>query len=529
MKFKIVCFLLFVANYSFSQIEVGHLIDINKCQINGYFDEDDYSPKKVIKIEHNIGGDKFSPGYYYDLNNVKIEGYLKYSQYNTNFKFKNLKNDQSEKTIEPTDCISYVIGKDSFIVIQDFDIYRDLGKFRIVEKSFVEVLDEVGNLTFYKHVNVGFNNTILVSYLYENKQLPREYKCFPKGFSKFKEPAINVFGKFEYLKNKIEIGGYDINDVPTLIKLFKYRLKSEEKTNVYFSQYWDEAEKADNPIYYAQVDILRDSIYDLKYYSVESNKLLFSGQFSSLYPHKKQGQFIGYYPSGIERKKINYVNDVIRDELINHFNGNKRYLYLSNNFDELKLKNVYDINGTNILDVNGNGKEIFYDSILNRELNNEYLKFKLVKSYYIDSLGNKVFMLSKRNAKIVGFGFLNDSINKILKYPKKSILSNNHGVLLLKCLIDSNGYVKSMKIIKGIDAEIDSLTLSKLTILKTNQYFRPGKQDKVKVRQELIIPIEFAINGFSRYSSNYNYNNMFMMQHQMMMQNSIPHHVPVFR
>ena len=47
-------------------------------------------------------------------------------------------------------------------------------------------------------------------------------------------------------------------------------------------------------------------------------------------------------------------------------------------------------------------------------------------------------------------------------------------------------------------------------------------QNKKAVKQEVLIPFDFSIKGFSRYRSNYNYmwihhNNM-MMHQQMMMQ-----------
>ena len=72
-----------------------------------------------------------------------------------------------------------------------------------------------------------------------------------------------------------------------------------------------------------------------------------------------------------------------------------------------------------------------------------------------------------------------------------------------------------MKVIKGMDAECDSSVLNILSYFKTSKEWNLAKINKEKVAQELIIPIDFSIKGFSRYRSNYN--NSWMM-HQMMQQ-----------
>lgn len=136
-------------------------------------------------------------------------------------------------------------------------------------------------------------------------------------------------------------------------------------------------------------------------------------------------------------------------------------------------------------------------------------------SYFVDLSKRKVYQFCDKNARLKFKGSLEFKLDKII-YPDNSIKNFNHGCILIKCIIEPSGLTSNIQIIKGIDPECDSLVLQILSHFKTDKEWKPAKVDKVEVAQELIIPIDFLISGFSRYKNNYD--NSWMIQQQMQQQ-----------
>lgn len=95
-----------------------------------------------------------------------------------------------------------------------------------------------------------------------------------------------------------------------------------------------------------------------------------------------------------------------------------------------------------------------------------------------------------------------------------SIRNYDHGIVLVKCIVEPTGLVSDIQIIKGLNPECDSLISNYLAIMSKEKTWTPAMIAKQKVIQEIVIPVDFAISGFSRYRNNYNY---FWMQNNMMM------------
>jgi hypothetical protein len=512
MKNKLILLYLFFltsnlfSQYNFDNYEIGYYFDVNHQIIDGYYDEN-YQPKNPLKLSYTTG-DYFTPGYYYDLNNKKISGLIRYVQRNTFFKFKSDRK-ADQQTITPYDCVGYVIGLDSFAVIEDFSVEREIGGFQSSEKEFAEVIDQVDNLTFYKHTRVGSDN-IVYTYLVKDGNAGN-YTSFPKGINKFKKISVQIFGEFESLKTQILSEKYDASDIPTMVKLLKYKRKYDKKEKIHYTSSWDETEDTHKSAYYASIESLKDSVFHLKFY-FNNGVPIYEGDIYSFCPRKRTGDFIWYYPSGTIRKKINYLNNKPQETTTYFRNGNIHYIYKTEN-KACSYSAVFNLNGEKILDNSGCGTEVFYDSIANRKITYKFSHYKLISAYFLDSNNRRVYQLCKKNARLQP---MQERMEEQVEYPYKSLLNFNHGFVLLKCIVEPSGLTSEMRILKSLDAECDSSIMNFLSFIKTKKNWIVAKVEKEKVPQELIIPVHFSIEGFSRSGNNSNAYSAFWMQQQMM-------------
>ena len=512
-------FLLFVNSQAQDEQDnyrVGHYFDLNKQPIDGYYDFD-YEPKKSLKVSFTIG-ESYTPGYYYTREGLKKEGWLRYSASNSYFKFKKDNNDK-EHTIKPDECNGYVIGADSFAVIQNFDIQRDLGGFHTAYREFAEVIDKVGNFTFYKHTKANTQNYV-ETYVVK-KDGTNNYVSFPKGTTKFKELCLDVFGSSEYLKQGILAIKYYNDDIPSMIKILKYNNHYDQKSRICFNSSWDEIETCNDCAYYAKVEDLHDSILHIAYYFNNDIKI-YEGDFYSLYPHKKKGNFTFYYLNGAVRKKLKY-KDNKPQSAIDYYTSGKIHRKYSIAKKRIEYQQVYDITGKSLLDELGNGNEVCFDSINQREITYEYFKNKLTYVYYFDKQEKKIFQLCKRNTKLLEYQALKLKINNDLKYPTSAIKEYHHGYLLLKCIVEPNGLVSKIEIIKSMDEACNTKTLDFIDFFSKHPHWAPAIYKGERVTQEVILPIDFVIKGFSRYRNHYN--NMWMQQNMMMQQQMMIMHM----
>lgn len=493
---------------------IGFYFDMNQQFIDGDYDIC-YEPEKMLNVSYAVGDD-YTPGYYFDTSLTKFEGLLKYSQNNTFFKFKN-ETTIKEQTIKPDQCLGYVIGTDSFAVIENFKVEREIGGFESRKKEFAEVLDRAGNLTFYKHTKVGMNK-IITTYLVKADS-SENYISFPKYDIDFKSTAVTVFNEFEMLKNHIQRNWYHEDDVPVLIKLYKYKLKFDRGEKIFYNAAWDEIDCAQNAAYYAEIVSLKDSVFHLKYFN-SSNQPLYEGDFTSFYPNIKRGEFIWYYPDGIIRKRVVYTNNQPKEITVNFQNGTPHFIYKPEK-KSLYFEHVLNTGGQDVLDSLGNGTDTFYDSVAQRQQTYEFNQHRLANAFFIDASGRKIYQLCKKNAKLSGFNLVQGNLTARVSYSIKSVKNNSHGMLLARVIVEPTGLISDVKIIKGVDSLLDKSVLRFLAPGSFAPTWTSAKDGKTKVAQEIIVPFDFSIISFSRYRNNYNWSNPNWMMHQQWM-NQMP-------
>lgn len=495
MKKKIFILLLLavsVVSYAQDESQLGQYIDVDGRFIKGYVD-DDYSPKEPVNISYVIGNG-YVPGYYYNLEGQKINGLLKYSNRDTYPRFKTSKKRRPQK-IWPTDCLAYVVGSDSITVIENFYVQNHAAVFNYDKKQFAWVIGKVGGYTFYRHIRAESKNGY--SYL-AKKDGEKNFISFPnvpKKPKKFEETALSVFGSYAPIKKGIELGHYQYYDIPGMIKILEYKEKYDNNEQIYFDSSWDETTKKDEARHYAIIDSIKDLTFNMIYYDI-NGALLFKGAFTSFIPKKRHGDFVYYYPDGTVRKQVEYNYN--QPQKIKEFfeKGNLQRSYKISGNTAI-YEQVCDSMGKNLLDNEGNGLEVVYDPIENRQVNYNYQRNKLITAYFINSKGEKVYQLCEKNADPRNHALYRIRIKEKTNCPDCCENLFKHGYALAKYTIEPSGWVSNIELIKGIDKGCDDDILNALKSVRNEYQWKPAMVGEVNVKQEVILPINFSVRWFS--------------------------------
>jgi periplasmic protein TonB len=91
-----------------------------------------------------------------------------------------------------------------------------------------------------------------------------------------------------------------------------------------------------------------------------------------------------------------------------------------------------------------------------------------------------------------GLEALLNYVGKTLKYPADAQINNIQGKVILKFVVNTDGSVDRIEIIRGIDPLLDN---EAIRVVKTLPKFRPGKQDGVPVPVWFLLPINFKIDN----------------------------------
>lgn len=496
--------------------QIGNFIDYNKKIINGYYDID-YAPKTALKVSYE-SNENFTRGYYFDINGEKVIGLLKYSQSDRDLKFK-LNEEDIEKSLKADETNGYIIGIDTFSVVKNVEILGLLGGKISKKGEFASNIESIEGMKFYKFTANGPNGNTYNSYIVK-KSASSDFITFPSSNSKFKSSAAEIFGNDATLLGYIDKGKYKEGDIPSILKIYKYRKLFKNGQNVYYNASRDETNNKAESEYYSKIESIQDSVFHMSNF-LNNNVKINEGDFTSFYPHNKQGDFLFCYPNGVIRRKISFKNNKPKTGIEYFENGKIHRVYEILEQGSLVYREVYGDSDVNLLDNNWTGSEQVTDAILGKKITYEYENKKLKTAYFIDANGEKIYQLCEKKAEISNFKSLQKSAEEDLKYPLESLDKNVHGFVLVKCIVEPSGLVSDLEIIKGLDEAINKAAIDFLSCFKREAYWKPGKVDGKEVTQEVVFPIDFSILNTAIYRNNYyNYwwqNNM-MMQQQMMIQ-----------
>ena len=83
-----------------------------------------------------------------------------------------------------------------------------------------------------------------------------------------------------------------------------------------------------------------------------------------------------------------------------------------------------------------------------------------------------------------------DSIATNLKYPQKAIDSQTEGRVILQFVIDKEGHVTDIQVLRGVTPELDQAAIDVVSSLPD---WKPGMQDGEAVNVKYTLPIVFKL------------------------------------
>ena len=518
--------LLITAVYGECQIPVGYYHDLDNEPIEGYFDVLDYSPENSVKI--SMSTNEFVLGSYFSHGEENF-GLLKYQNKKIWFK-----SDYEEKKIklDPDDVEWLTLGVDSFFTATNFNVEYKVGPTVQTDKQFMKYLCAFGDLEFAVHYSFSSGmgqmyamQSPMIKTYQVRKKGSQIWESFPRRNKAFIDVALKYFGHIPVLKLKILEREWDYENMYSLIKMAEYHYKYNHGETIFFNKYWGEVSNKESAVYTGKVVNVEDSIWTVNYF--QGNTKLYSAQYSSFYPMRKNGFFKSFYENGAVRKETTFKND--EKKLVQTFDslGNNQYVYSYYEVDqgyEIDTYRIYSkISNLDGLNLSGLQNERVIDQISKRHITNNYKDGIKVESY-IGSESDKVYQNVDLNnlIKFKGFNsFLNDYLSD--EEFHDVIMADAEGYLLVACMVDEKGFVENYKLLNTLHPAFDNMVRSFLSIYCGSErkfsfkLFKPLKVGKEKVKYEVVVPIQVEINDFYR-ESNYYYNDMFMHQQMMMQQ-----------
>ena len=243
---------------------------------------------------------------------------------------------------------------------------------------------------------------------------------------------------------------------------------------VYYDKDWNKSEQKDAE-YVRSYKVDVDHKYRVEDRYINGNKLQMSGYYSSLDPDGiKDGHFVYYSDSGFIMKEGNYADDNKIGEWkyyyensrnikkIEHFMNGKYDGELISYYEDGKIKDktVYDAktNAINYSSYDETGKEI-------------------TRSSYIEVMPKPPYDLNKY-------------ISENVKYPRKARKNNITGRVLTKFVVDEDGKITNVTVIKHVSPEIDA---EAIRVISQMPRWNPGTQNGKPVKVYFTQPLTFDL------------------------------------
>lgn len=483
----------------------GSHIDMNGQLIHEHADQE-YAPYKTLHISFNAG-EHYSPGTYYKADGSSESGKILYEPGRPFFLFKKDPYAKKERTY-PSRGWAIKVGADSLIMAKGFAHYNKLGLVTesVAEYQFLEYLGKTSQFSFFKYTQpiTGTNYLLRLPGQEEFISLPRTHKSFMKV-------AKDLFKDYPDMIGLLEQKELDYNNVIQLIRFIRYTDALEGNKSLSYTASWDICEKPEEQAYDTKVSRSDEKHWKIDFYNV-AGKLLFTEHRSYTQPGFMDGEILWYYPdSEIIRKKTNFeMGRPNKRYDIFHPNGQLHYTVTHTDFGNTIYYAVNSEGGKPLLNAKGSGSEVFYDLNSGHTIHREYKKYLLVSSWYLDKQNRKIYQFAKRNVRLKSLKTINFNLSRPDEYPESDLKTGSQGILLLKLIISPEGRVMSYK----IPQSFSKTSKYKAQKLMLAMRFRPAKQGREKVYQEVIIPVRFSI--LHKKPRLYRpYDHSFMQQHMM--------------
>ncbi|MBQ2373259.1 MAG: energy transducer TonB [Bacteroidales bacterium] len=86
--------------------------------------------------------------------------------------------------------------------------------------------------------------------------------------------------------------------------------------------------------------------------------------------------------------------------------------------------------------------------------------------------------------------FLEKWVYQYIKYPESAIRNGVQGKVMVDFIIDKDGKVTDVRVIRGVDPELDE---EAVRVISASPKWKPGRVKGNKVRTSVTIPVEFRL------------------------------------
>lgn len=281
----------------------------------------------------------------------------------------------------------------------------------------------------------------------------------------------------------------------TLLLLIFISIKvvyGQDTIRTYFDKDWKETKKR-AAVYYRKAFSANDGKWIVNDFYKEGT-LQMEGVYQTNALKIKEGDFIYYHDNGQIKSKGLYVNDKKEGPWITwHYKGS---LYLNENYKNGELhgeyKNFYSnetLSGQGVYK-NGhydgewnwyhfNGKKSSIEIYENEEL-------KSVTFWNEDGTEEKEDLRIEQQPQFLGEGTVIGYISKNFILTPKQIKRKNKGKIFVQFVVEKDGAIGDVKVVKGINEEMDQLAIN---VVASMPKWRPGKRHNILCRVRYVVPI----------------------------------------
>lgn len=302
-----------------------------------------------------------------------------------------------------------------------------------------------------------------------------------------------------------------------------------QKQNVYFlkdnGQYVDVKDSAD----YIRIVREPDSgtvLYHVSEYYLNGNPK-FVGKSSAVDPVRLEGQSISFYPNKNKKQMCNYEQGKPTGDIFDFYPNGKLYLVSSyaKPFDKNSyalipenqiIQDVYDSTGVELVK-DGTGHYPVFDNDHKTMLeegdvkdgkrngtwkgthnkgtvtySEEYVNGKFIKGTRTDKTGNTINYTAKLALPTFkgGESAFGSYLSQNIRYPSGAKNRNTQGRVILGFVVEKDGSINNVKIIKSVDPELDA---EAVRVISQSPKWNPGLLHGVPVRLAYTIPINFSL------------------------------------
>ncbi|WP_162996345.1 energy transducer TonB [Mucilaginibacter celer] len=261
---------------------------------------------------------------------------------------------------------------------------------------------------------------------------------------------------------------------------------------------------------------INSSLYQVYDYYLNGTLKFRGGSTTSSFQIQLDGAFVEFYPDGHKKRMAAYKYGRLNGRIVEYYPDGKVYLTGSYDIDGLKVDSCNDLAGKSTVE-KGLGKQTLYNdnfkiigggallngrrdgvwkSVLNDSVAYEitYAKGKLVSGIGYDTKTGAKYPFSQIQTLPDFKGGLEafaKYIEKQLHYPSAAKQNNIQGRVILEFVVDKNGSVRDIKVVRGIGYGCDEAAVQ---VLRECPRWTPGTYYGLPVNIRYSVPVNFSFN-----------------------------------